>query len=72
MSGKKGMPRDGAVDTVRVSVIVNDSRGFTHYYEDVVTTPAAVRDAFDLIVRRAPSVGGRLSDGASGPVTGAA
>lgn len=47
---------DGFDDTVRVSIVVNDSRGFTHYYEDVVTTPAAVRDAFDLLVRRAPTV----------------
>ncbi|MCZ4302517.1 hypothetical protein [Microbacterium oxydans] len=51
------IPIDGAVETVRVSMVVKDDRGFTHYYEDVVTTPEAVRDAFDLLVRRAPSVG---------------
>ena len=44
-------------DTVRVSVVVKDQRGFTHYYEDVVTTPDAVRDAFDLMARRAPATG---------------
>jgi hypothetical protein len=46
-------------DTVRVSVVVEDDRGFTHCYEDVVTTPAALREAFHLMVRRAPTVGGR-------------
>lgn len=40
-------------DTVRVTVIVNDSRGFRHYYEELETTPAAVRDAFDLMARAA-------------------
>lgn len=40
---------------VRVTVIVNDSHGFTHYYEELETTPSAVRDAFDLMARAAPS-----------------
>lgn len=43
-------------ELVRVSVIVRDDRGFTHYYEDVMTTPGAVRDAFDLMIRCAPTV----------------
>jgi hypothetical protein len=44
-------------ETVRVSITVKDDRGFTHYYEEVVTTPAAVRDAYNLMVHRAPTVG---------------
>lgn len=59
------IPVDDAVETVRVSMVVKDDRGFTHYYEDVVTTPEAVRDAFDLLVRRAPSVGEQLRDRAA-------
>lgn len=42
-------------EATRVSVIVRDDRGFTHYYEDVVTTPEAVRDAFYLMGRRTHS-----------------
>lgn len=48
-----------ADETVRVSLIVKDDRGFTHYYEEVVTTPAAVRDAFDLMVKAAPTTNDR-------------
>lgn len=40
-------------EPVRVSVVVRDSRGFTHYYEEIRTTPNAVRDAFDLMSRAA-------------------
>lgn len=50
-------------ETVRVSVTVKDDRGFTHYYEDVVTTPEAVRDAFDLMARRAPTTGASSTAG---------
>lgn len=42
--------------TVRASLVVHDDRGFTHYYEDVVTTPSAVRDAYGHMVRSAPTV----------------
>jgi hypothetical protein len=31
---------------------VKDDRGFTHIYEELETTPAAVRDAYDLMARR--------------------
>lgn len=48
-------PTIGLESTVRVSIVVRDERGFTHYYEDVVTTPDAVRDAFNLMVQRAPT-----------------
>lgn len=54
------IPANSAEETVRVSIRVSDDRGFTHYYQDVVTTPDAVRDAFALLLRRAPSVGDRL------------
>ncbi|MFF7292801.1 hypothetical protein ACFY9N_09740 [Microbacterium sp. NPDC008134] len=37
---------------VRVSLVVRDERGFTHYYEEVETTADAVRDAYDLMARR--------------------
>lgn len=36
---------------VRVTMVVKDLRGFTHYYEELETTPDAVRDAFDLMAR---------------------
>jgi len=42
-------------EIVRVNVVITDSRGFTHYYEELETTPAAVRDAFDLMARAASS-----------------
>lgn len=48
-------PPTTAGDSVRVSVIVKDARGFTHYYEELETTPDAVRDAFDLMARRSPA-----------------
>lgn len=38
---------------VRVSLVVRDDRGFTHYYEELETTADAVRDAYDLMARRA-------------------
>lgn len=51
--------------TVRVSVIVRDSRGFTHYYEELDSTPAAVRDAYDLMARhRSPEMGAHHQAGA--------
>ncbi|MFJ2503704.1 hypothetical protein [Microbacterium sp. NPDC087592] len=37
-----------------MSLVAKDDRGFTHIYEEVETTPAAVRDAFDLMARHAP------------------
>lgn len=40
--------------TVRVSVIVRDNRGFTHYYEEIDSTPGAIRDAYDLMARHRP------------------
>lgn len=43
---------------VRVSLVVRDERGFTHYYEEVETTADAVRDAYDLMARRSPAVAG--------------
>lgn len=55
MSVASPLPTSGLVESgesVRVSVIVKDSRGFTHYYEELETTPDAVRDAFDLMARR--------------------
>lgn len=54
MSQQISLPPRNLDETVRVSIVVRDDRGFTHYYEDVVTTPGAVRDAFDLMTRRAP------------------
>jgi len=42
--------REGT-DIVRVSVVVTDSRGFRHFYEELETTPRAVGEAFDLMVR---------------------
>ncbi|MFK3833582.1 hypothetical protein [Microbacterium sp. NPDC087868] len=44
--------------TVRVSLVVRDERGFTHYYEEVETTADAVRDAYDLMARRSSAVAG--------------
>lgn len=44
-------PRTIARGLVRVSVVVRDDRGFTHVYEELETTPTAVRDAFDLMAR---------------------
>lgn len=37
---------------VRVSLVVRDERGFTHYYAELETTADAVRDAHDLMARR--------------------
>lgn len=45
-----------ASGAVRVSLVVRDERGFTHYYEEVETTADAVRDAFDLMARRSAEV----------------
>ena len=55
MSQQISLPTRKVEETVRVSIIVRDDRGFTHYYEDVVTTPGGVRDAFDLMARTTPS-----------------
>lgn len=46
------------VGAVRVSLVVRDERGFTHYYEEVETTADAVRDAYDLMARRSPAAAG--------------
>lgn len=43
-------------EIVHVSVVVKDARGFTHYYEQLATTPAAVREAYDLMARSARDV----------------
>ena len=50
---KRSQPRTAASGLVRVSLVAKDDRGFTHVYEELETTPAAVRDAFDLMARRA-------------------
>ena len=42
-------PAQGA--RVRVSMVVRDSRGFTHFYEELESTPDAVRDAYDSMAR---------------------
>lgn len=44
-------PRSTVGARVRVSLVVKDDRGFTHIYEELETTPTAVRDAYDLMVR---------------------
>lgn len=44
-------PRPTTAGRVRVSLVVKDERGFTHIYEELETTPAAVRDAYDLMAR---------------------
>lgn len=52
MSTASPVPLAASREAVRVSVVVKDARGFTHYYEEIETTPDAVRDAFDLMARR--------------------
>jgi hypothetical protein len=47
----RSQPRTVATGLVRVSLVARDDRGFTHVYEELETTPAAVRDAFDLMAR---------------------
>lgn len=54
MSTASPVPLTASREAVRVSVVVKDARGFTHYYEEIETTPDAVRDAFDLMARRRP------------------
>ncbi|KQQ65349.1 hypothetical protein [Microbacterium sp. Leaf320] len=44
-----------------MSMVVRDARGFTHYYEEIATTPDSVRDAFDLMVRASPGASRSLS-----------
>ncbi|UPL15689.1 hypothetical protein [Microbacterium galbinum] len=43
-------------DIVHLALVVKDARGFTHYYEQLATTPAAVREAYDLMARAAQDV----------------
>jgi hypothetical protein len=47
----RSQPRPPASGLLRVSLVAKDDRGFTHIYEELETTPAAVRDAFDLMAR---------------------
>lgn len=56
-AGVAQKPSSSAVSTgtVRVSLVVRDERGFTHYYEELETTADAVRDAYDLMARRSAS-----------------
>lgn len=59
----RSQPHPAAGGLLRVSLVAKDDRGFTHIYEEVETTPAAVRDAFDLMARHAPRA--ESSEGAS-------
>lgn len=58
-------PRSTTAGRVRVSLVVRDDRGFTHIYEELDTTPAAVRDAYDLMARQSTPAGP-----ADGPAAG--
>ena len=40
---KGPLMRVPAQETVTVSVVIKDHRGFTHFYEDFVTTPQSAR-----------------------------
>ncbi|KQQ66943.1 hypothetical protein [Microbacterium sp. Leaf320] len=48
-----------------VSIVAQDERGFTHYYEPIEAPPAAVREAYDLLARAAEQyrVGGPVEAG---------
>lgn len=46
--------QESATPLVNVSVIVRDSRGFAHYYEELEADPAVVRQAYDTMARTAP------------------
>lgn len=37
-------------ESLTVSLVVRDARGFTHHYEDMSTTAQGFRDALDVLV----------------------